>query len=71
MGLTLFLPNITKVSAIEEDISQYINGGILEISYKTSYHGSWYYTSCLDVWRINPTTKTPGSAYGEDVYRSK
>ncbi len=70
----IFLYAIDAAAAVDKNIVNQalsINGGILEISYKTSYHGSWYYTSCLDVWRTYPTAKTPGSAYGEGVYRSK
>ena len=70
----IFLYAIDSAAAVDKNVVNQalsINGGILEISYKTSYHGSWYYTSCLDVWRTYPTAKTPGSAYGEGVYKSK
>lgn len=47
------------------------NVGILKISYRTSYHGSWFYTSCYDVWHTEPTVKTPGSYYGYGSYSAK
>ena len=71
---SIFLYSIDVAAAVDKNIVNQalaINGGILEISYKTSYHGSWYNTACLDVWRTYPTAKTPGSAYGEGVYKSK
>lgn len=61
--------SVTDIKIVNEALS--LNAGILEISYKTSYHGSWYQTGCLDVWRTYPTAKTPGSYYGNGVYRSK
>lgn len=49
------------------------NQGLLEISYRTSYNGSWYYTSCIDVWRTASSGKVtvPGSYYGIGTYSSK
>ncbi len=47
--------------------------GILEISYRTSYNGSWYYTSCIDVWHTasSGVVSMPGSYYGNGYYESK
>ena len=70
----IFLFAIDVASAVDRNIVNQalsMNAGIMEISYKTSYHGSWYQTGCLDVWRTYPTAKTPGSYYGNGVYRSK
>lgn len=44
------------------------NKGFLEISYKTSYHGSWYLSNCLDIWRNYPTATLPSSQFGNGVY---
>lgn len=47
--------------------------GILEINYRTSYNGSWYVTSCLDVWHTASSgmAQEPGSYYGTGYYTSK
>lgn len=44
--------------------------GVLEISYQTSWNGSWYATSCLDYWSSYPTAREPGTYYGIGIYTS-
>ena len=46
------------------------NKGFLLISYKTSYHGSWFMSSTYDVWGNCPTVTLPGSYYGIGNYYS-
>lgn len=64
-----FVASQTDLNIVNQALSKGV--GILEISYRTSYNGSWFYTSCLDVWHTCPIAKTPGSYYGNGVYRSK
>lgn len=46
------------------------NLSILNIQYKTSYHGSWYLSNCIDTWRNFPTATTPASYLGNGKYTS-
>ena len=68
-AFTMEVAQSVDKNVINQALNKHV--GILEISYRTSYHGSWFYTSCLDVWHTEPTAKTPGSYYGNGVYSSK
>lgn len=46
------------------------NKGFLVITYKTSYHGSWFRSSTYDIWGKCPTVTLPGSYYGIGNYYS-
>lgn len=68
---TIFKFLVKNSSYVEKQIvkdAYNLGKGILQISYTTSYHGSWYYHSCLDVWRTSPTVKEPSNYYGIGHY---
>lgn len=45
--------------------------GVMEIRYKTSYNGQWYYTTIFEYWDSYPYAYEPGSNYGIGSYNSK
>ena len=63
-----FAASKTDKTIVDNALSQ--GSGVLEISYRTSYNGSWFYTDTIDYWRDYGTVKTPGSYYGNGVYHS-
>ena len=66
-----YITDITNAADSQTVRTAANNGqGILAINYRTSYNGSWFYTSTLDIWRDYPTASTPGSYYGSGRYSS-